>query len=173
MCSAAGDHLERPRYADQAGQALGAAAARQDAELDFRQAETRRCVRDAEVASHRHLQTAAQRGAVDGRHERLGRPLDHAPDLVRVRRQAWLAELADIGAGDERSAAADDHRGLHLGVIGNCRHRRREPFTDVLAQRIDRRVVDPDCTDDAESRLLVTFDGYGLAHLHGDLLPWD
>ena len=170
---AAGDHLERPRHADQAGQALGAAAARQDAELDFRQAETRPRIGDPEVAGHRHLQSAAQRRAVDGCHERLGRLLDHAPDLVRVRGQAWLAELADVGAGDERPAAADDDGGLHFGVVRYCRRRRREPLADVLAQRVDRRIVDPDRADDAESRLLVTFNGYGLAELHGSDLPCD
>ena len=69
---AARDHLERPRHADQAGQPLGAAAARQDAELDLGQAQPRVPVGDSEVAGHRHLETAAQRGAVNRRDERLG-----------------------------------------------------------------------------------------------------
>ena len=68
----AGDHFKRSRYADQAGQALGAAAARQDAELDLGQAEPRFLVGDPEVAGHRHLQSAAQRGTVNRRDERLG-----------------------------------------------------------------------------------------------------
>ena len=167
----AGDHLERPRHTDQPRQPLSAAAARQDAQLDLGQAEPRFRVGHPEVAGHRHLEASAQGRAVDGGHERLGRLLDHSPHLVRVRGQARLAELSDVSAGDECPTAADDDRSLHLRVVGHCRHGRREPLAHVLAQRVDRWIVDPDRADHAESRLLVTFDRYGLAELHGGVLP--
>ena len=64
-------------------------------------------------------------------------------------------------------AAADEDGRLHLGVGSNRWYGRREPLAHMLAQRVDRRVVDPDRADDTESRLLVAFDGYGLAELHG------
>ena len=168
---AAGDHLERPRHTDQPRQSLSAAAARQDAELDLGQSEPRFRVGHPEVAGHRHLEASAQGRTVDGGHERLRRLLDHPPHLVRVGGKPRLAELADVGAGDEGPAAADENGRLHLGIVRNRGHGGREPFAYVLAQRVDRWIVDPDCADHAESRLLVTFDRYGLAELHGGVLP--
>ena len=150
---------------------MSAAAARQDAELDLGQSEPRFRVGHPEVAGHRHLEASAQGRAVDGGHERLGRLLDHPPHLVRVRGKPRLAELADVGAGDEGPAAADEDGRLHLGVGSNRWYGRREPLAHMLTQRVDRRVVDPDRADHAESRLLVTFDRYGLAELHGGVLP--
>ena len=53
--------LQRRRAAGQAQQPLGAAEARDQAEVDFRLADLRRVGRDAQVAAHRELQAAGRR----------------------------------------------------------------------------------------------------------------
>ena len=99
--------------ANQPWQALRAATARQQADLDFRQAHRRTRCRNAVVAGERKFQAAPECGAVDCRHHGLGARLDEGAGwlfglFVRVRR---LAEVADVGAGDERSTfAGDDDR---------------------------------------------------------------
>ena len=81
-----GDHLQRLLHADQARQPLGAAGAGQDAERDLRQPELAHVLgHHAVVAAQRQLQPAAQRRAVDGRHDRLVARLD-AGDLRRQER---------------------------------------------------------------------------------------
>ena len=70
------DHLERLLDADDARQALGAAGAGQEAELDLRQAELRGRHGDAVVAGQRHFEAAAERRAVDRGDDRLGAALD-------------------------------------------------------------------------------------------------
>ena len=59
-------HLQRLVLAHQARQALGAAEARDDPELDLRLTEDRRARRDAHVAGHRELAAATEGQAVDG-----------------------------------------------------------------------------------------------------------
>ena len=59
-------HLERLARAHQARQALGAAEAGDDPELDLGLPEQRRARGDAHVAGHRELAAAAEREAVDG-----------------------------------------------------------------------------------------------------------
>ena len=63
-------HLERLVGADEPRQALRAAEAGDDAELDLRLAEQRRARGDAHVAGHRQLAAAAEREPVDGRDRR-------------------------------------------------------------------------------------------------------
>ena len=61
-----GVHLEGLRDADEPRQALGAAEAGDDPELDLRLPEHRRAGRDPHVAGHRELAAAAERERVDG-----------------------------------------------------------------------------------------------------------
>ncbi len=64
-------HFHGLGLAHRAGQALGAAHARQHAEVDFRLAELGAVARQDEVAHQRQLTAAAQGEAVDGRDDRL------------------------------------------------------------------------------------------------------
>ena len=97
---------------------------------------------DAVVAGERDLEAAAERGAVDRGHDRLRRALDHVEHRVQAGLHRRLAELGDVGAGDERAPGADDDDRLD----GALRDRLRDPVVQalayVLAQRVDRRVVD-------------------------------
>ncbi len=71
---ARGDELQGLLHADRARQALRAAGARNDAELDLGQPELAHVLgRDAIVAAQRQLQAAAERRAVHRGHHRLGR----------------------------------------------------------------------------------------------------
>ena len=75
------------RRADEPGGALGATAAREDAELDLGETEARRIARHPQVACERELESAAQGEALDGR--------DHRP-----RDRAQRVERAVDGRGD-------------------------------------------------------------------------
>src|SRR5947207_2717797 len=58
-----------------------------------------------------------------------------------------LAELANIGAGDEGAAAADQHQRLY-GVVGlRLFHCGQDALRNTGAQRVHRRVVDGDDAD--------------------------
>src|SRR3546814_8331336 len=90
--------------------ALRAAAAGQQAQRDLRQAHLRALQRHAVVAAERVFQAAAEGEAVDRSDDRLVALLQHVLRLARRTRPA-LAELADVGAGDEGTAGAgQDHR---------------------------------------------------------------
>ena len=108
--------VHRFRFTDQRGQALGAADAGHDTELDFRLAEPGVVGGDDEIAHHRQLATAAERITRDRGDDRLCA----LRDAIAVPRQAGIVEhlrvghilhFADIGAGREGLvAAADDDR---------------------------------------------------------------
>jgi hypothetical protein len=68
--------LQCPALADQARQALRAAVAGKDAQLDFGLPEPGALRRNADRAGHRELATAAQRVAVDRRDDRLAEVLE-------------------------------------------------------------------------------------------------
>ena len=93
------DELQRPFRPDQARQALRAAGARQEAELDLGQADAGAGRGDAVMAAERELEAAAERRAVDRRDDRLADALDRLDDLDQPGRAARLAELRDVGAG--------------------------------------------------------------------------
>lgn len=85
-------------------QALRAAGARDDAQLDFRLAELRVVGGDDEVAHHRQLAAAAQGKAADGGDHGLADAADGLPvarDVVALVGvgKAVLSHGADIGAG--------------------------------------------------------------------------
>ncbi len=80
------DHVERGADADQPGKPLASAGAGNESELDLRKAELRLGVvgGDAIVAGERQLEAAAEAGAVDGGHDRLGEGLDAAQQLLAL-----------------------------------------------------------------------------------------
>ena len=71
----------------------------------------------------------------------------------RIEREARLlaggdfAEFLDVGSGDERAPAADQHDGAYFGVL----FRRLDPcenaFRNSGAQRVHRRIIDGDDAD--------------------------
>jgi len=90
---AADDHLDREFGTDRARQPLGATRARQQAEFHLGQAKP--CVLgcDAEVAGERDLETAAERGAMNGGNDRFRRVLHLAQHFMQARRFWRLAEF--------------------------------------------------------------------------------
>ena len=140
-----------------AGDALGAAGAGEQADLDLRQPEPGLVVvrGDALVAGEAELKAAAKRGAVDGGDERLAAGLDPPVELRQLaafgeqhRGRSFLAlafgELAErarqrfqqgqVGAGAERVLARGDDRALDRGIAGDFLHDR--------GQFLDRREID-------------------------------
>ncbi len=145
---AAREHgVERVLGAGEARQALRAAGARQQAEMHFRQAHARGRQRNAIVGAQRRLQAAAQRRAVQRRDDQLGRILHRGDDVVQVRARRRLAELADVGAGDEGAAAADQHDGVDAGILAEGLDAFLDAGADRRSQRIHRRIVDGEDSD--------------------------
>ncbi len=85
-----------------------------DAKLELRQPQPRPRRRDARVAAHRHLQAAAERDALDGRHGRLGAGLEDAADLV----VDLVVDAAAAGRGDELRASGVGVGGGGVGSAG-------------------------------------------------------
>ena len=115
--------LQRGLDADQSRQALRAAAARQQADLDLRQTEhgLRVVGRDAIMAREADLESAAERGAVDGRRERLAAGLELAQQLLQVAAVPvnLFGALAAVEGVDElHQVRARDER-----VLAGCQHR--------------------------------------------------
>ena len=138
------DRVHRRFRTDQSRQALRAAAARQQADLDLGQAHRRARRRDAIVAGERELESAAECGAVDRRDDRLralfdvsaGRPLRLFIGTGR------LAEIADVGAGDERATLPGDDDRFDRIVAQRRFEVFRQVEPDATAKGIDRRIVD-------------------------------
>ncbi len=116
--AAAGGH--EPRQPD------GAAGTGHDAEGDLGQADRGGGRGHAEAAGERHLEAAAEGGAVDGGDPGLSRALDPGNDVRQVRRHRRLAELGHVGAGDEGAPGADQHHRVDglVGIEGLHRVRR-------------------------------------------------
>ena len=113
---------------------------------------------DAEAAAERDLEAAAEGGAVDRGDPGLRRRLDAGDEVGQVRRHRRLAELADVGAGDEGAAGADQHDGVDAGVGVERLRRVPERLAQRLGEGVDRRVVDG---DDGDAALAVDGDGHG------------
>ena len=114
------DQVHRLRLADGAGQALGAADARNDAELDLRLAELRGVGGDDDVALHGELAAAAERKARDRRNHRLagmGEAVPGGGEVPHERVHVGLARhLLDVGAGGERLLRPGDDEAADPGV---------------------------------------------------------
>ena len=137
------DRLQCPLDADQPWHALGAAAARQQSDLDLGQTDRRAGCRDPVMARQRDLEAAAEGGAVDGGDNGLFAFLDVCARLpFRLLVPIRCAEFANVGAGNECAPLARDDDGFH-GVVGERRlHVLRQIETYSGAQWIHRRVVD-------------------------------
>ncbi len=148
-------HLERQLRSDEAWQALRTAGTGQEAELDLGQAELRRADGDAVMADERDLEAAAERGAVDRGDDRLRAVLDRRLDVGQRDAARRLAELTDVGPGDEGTAGADQDDRPNRGIGDRRGDGRREAVADLGRQRVDRRRVqrhDADVAVDRRSR---------------------
>ncbi len=136
------DRLQRRLRADQARQALRAAGAGDEAELDLGQAELGRGNGDAVVADQRDLEAAAERCAVDRGDDRLRAVLDRGLRVRQARARERLAEFGDVGAGDEGAPGADQHDRLDGGIGRRLRMPSRKPVAHLRRQRVHRRRID-------------------------------
>ena len=108
--------LKRGLNPAQARQALRAARARNESELDFGKSKLRRRHRDAVMAHQRHFETAAKRRAVDRGNDRLRSALKCCLQFRQCRAFDGFAEFGNIGAGDEGAAGANHDDGFDGGV---------------------------------------------------------
>ena len=118
-------------------------------ELDLRQTALGVGRGHAVVAAKGHFEPAAQRRPVKGGDDRLLARLVARDDLEQRRLHRRLAELGDVGARDEGAALASEHERLDLGSRLRLRQRVEHPAAQRLAERVDRRVVDPNDSDAA------------------------
>ncbi len=116
--------MQGPAFADQARQALRAAAAGKEPELHLGLAELGAFNRDPKGAGHRGLAAAAERKAIDRRDHRLAEILDEVEDLLPETAGLFrlegrgMRELADVGARDERFVAgARQDDAAHCAVV--------------------------------------------------------
>ncbi len=140
------DHLQRRLGADQARQALRAPAAWQQADQDFRQADLGTGDRDPVMAGERVLETPAQRKAVNRGNDRLGAFFE---GVIRaaLEDRTRLAELADVGPGDEAAPGADQHHRLHRRIGIALVDGRDDALGNPRAQGVHWRIVDSDHAD--------------------------
>ena len=140
--------IEGGLEANQPRQALGAAGARDQAELHFGLAEARVGVGDAIVAGEGQLETAAEGGAVKRHDDGLGRVLDLIEERIEVDHRALAGndapEFLDVGAGDESAARAGDDNGVDSSVGLGGAHGFYDAFGDAGRERVDGRVIDGD-----------------------------
>ena len=138
--TARGDDVHRGVNPNQARQTLGATGARHHADQNFGQTHTGRGHRDAVMRSQRDLQTAAQRGAMQGRDNQKRRGFDSGADIGQERTLRRLAEFADISACKIGAAlSVNQHRlgAFRLGALDAV----HQPLAHIQAQRVHRRIL--------------------------------
>src|SRR6185369_4598237 len=112
---AIGAHFNRFGDTGQARQALRTSCSRDEAEFHFRLSDLRAVDGDAIVAGHGHFQAAAEGGAMNRHHYRLGAVFY----FQQQREQAWaglclarshFCEFFYVSARDKSAASPDHHR---------------------------------------------------------------
>ena len=140
-------HLPRQRLADRAGQPLGAAGARHQAELDLRLPQARVVGDDQQIAAHRELKpppSARPRTAAIERNADVPEPVPSARSGPRRR------ELGDIAAGGERARVAGDDHGRACAPSAVERVERiAERAHERVRERVEplRRTIEPQQRD--------------------------
>ena len=162
----AGDNVERGLEAADAGKALGATAARDDAEADFRKGEDGGLVGHPIMAGQRRLQPAAEGARVDRGDNGLVREIDE-PGRARA---SWAVASGwpnSVMSAPEKKLdpSADDDRRLDGWIAGDFAEPLVEARPDRLADGVDGRIVRPQKGD-----LAATLQGYGLGKLGHELL---
>ena len=166
---AGGDHLQGFLNSNDARQALGATGAGQQAEGDFRQAQTCRRHGDAVVTGQRHLEAAAKRRAVDGGDYRLERALDGVLDGEQTGALLRAAEFGDVGPGDEGPALADKDDRLGGRVRAGLLHAAGQAVAHRRREGVHRRRIEGDHTDIALEGVVGDWidGGHELSNAHG------
>ena len=104
------------------------------------------------MAGHRQFQSAAKGRAMNGHHHWSW----HIFDLKQERKQACaslrlagcdLAEFLYVRAGDERTAATNQHHSLDAIVMAHLRNSLCNRLRDPGAQSVHWRVIDGDNCD--------------------------
>ena len=162
----AGDnHLQGLGHTGQTGQALGAARARQQPELDLRQADLGIAAGDSIMATQGHFQASAQGRAVNHRDTGFVALFIGVDHFRQARRLGRLAELLDISPGNESAASAQQHQHLGLRVDLALMQGAQQTFTRGLTEGIDRRVVQGD-----QCNLALALVAHAGIHLNLDIL---
>jgi hypothetical protein len=103
------------------------------------------------MTRHGELQPASERKAVQCRNHRLGEALDESEQIVKVGRRDHerRIELGHVRASAEvRARARENHGGDRLRIGGPVQAF-GDAFAHARAERIDRRIVEPDHGDGA------------------------
>ena len=145
---ARGDHFQGIAHADQAGQPLGAAAARDKADLHFGLAQVDAFHRHPVMAAHGNLQAAAKAVAVDGRHHRFGSGLDAAQEARHLEGRTenlllglYTQNLGDVRAGNEVLAGTRNHNGLDGIILPRFGKSPGQLLDKMIGKLVHRRVV--------------------------------
>ena len=159
-------HFERFwRGRPSAAQPLRPPGAGNQTQLHFRLSHLRRIQGYAVVASHRGLEAAAERRAVNRGHHGLRAILDSRERSqqtdVRLLARGDLFEFANVRAGNERPPAADQNDGPH-GLVGNrLLDRRGDSLRDPGTQSVHWRILDREDGD-----FPVFAKGYEFSHTY-------
>src|SRR5262245_59963636 len=120
------------------------------------------------MAGQYQLETATQRGTVDGGDDWLRGPFDEVEDLVQPGLLRRFDELGGVGAGDERLARARNDNGLDGGVPGRHHNPLLQSLAYPVAEYVVGRVVDGN-----NGNVTATIEVNELCHgCHGRLLCW-
>jgi hypothetical protein len=113
------------------------------------------------MAGHCGFEASAKRSAMDRGYNWLRRVFDalehaiEAGSAAAVAPGGNLSELANVGAGDERSAASDQHNRLDRGVFSQLFYSGDNAFRYSRAKGVDRGIVD---RQDAHFAISTDFD---------------
>ena len=101
-----------------------------------------RRMRDTIMRRQGHFQTPAQRDAMHGRnHDQRGRFYSVA-HVRQNRRQLDFPEFLDVCTGDKGASCPDDDDSFDARIVFGLFKPRDEPASNVLAERVDRRMID-------------------------------
>ena len=136
---------------DQSRQALRPARTGQEAELDLREAEFGIGAGNAIVRAHGELEPAAKTGAGDRRDDRLAARLYGLDEPAQrgLCRARGRAELADVGAAGEETAAAGQDDRADGGVVLRALERGGDAGADGVRETVDGGIGERDDRDGA------------------------
>ena len=122
-------HLLRPAERDLADQALRAAGAGEEPEIDLGHADLRRRGEHPDVGGQHQFRAAAEGEAVHRRDGGLVQGLDPAEEPMDRRRELFVVgeaparvEIGDVAAGHERAARAGEHHDPHRFIRLDLAH---------------------------------------------------
>ncbi len=149
------DHVQRPLDADQARQALRAAGARQEAQLDLRQRDLRARDGHAVMTGQSQFETAAHTDTIDAGNHGLAQSFDRASERgkIRLRQRLGPTELADVGAAGKALRRTHQNDCLDGVVRLGTLQRAQQCAPQFRAETVHRRIVereDRDAVGDSE-----------------------